>query len=492
MKPINQLICAVLLLCSLCTTTLSGQEKDQLFTVDRFTLQSGQESTFKDMVTKMTEAYVANGINRDIHWFRRDDGDYEVYIPVADYADVERLDYDFSYAYNSQIDTVARAKIYDQAVWPKVVKEQRNLIMKEIAELSYQPEGDEKIEGIAPYLEVTTYRLKPGVSWMDLRTKAREWVSLMEERDSPSNISFFVPDLGGDSRSFQVEIAANSAADLARRRSMQEGLADETTKQWQNDVSQMVEETGKTVVEYLPEMSNSDHDKYQATMLVVQRNYVSATEMDDYRNAIKISNAGLRAGKADLYWHSYVLDNGQAIAMAPIEGFSGMDEVYDKLRRRSYQIEPDRQEAYKRAREKVDGVYSEMNIMKYHHEMSYQPSGDQADLPRDYLVLTELEVKPGKMEEMMELAEERAAKDMEMGSKTPYQLYTYRAGGASNRIVIAEFGPNAEALESSMAADEEALGSWKQDFRKRLEEVIESVSVAKGAQDMEMSYLEEK
>ncbi len=480
--------CLFLLLLVTAANGYAQGEKDQLYSINRFHLADGQEADFTKAIRAMSDVYFAGGMDHDVQWYRVDDKTYDVVSPINDYADLDRIDAKFSRA-RAGADSTVRKAAFNEEKWYKMVSSQESMVLIRRASASYRPAGSMHTDLTpCPYAKILTFEVKEGVTWTDLGKHAAGLVSIMQETKSPLDMNFYTMEYGGNSRTFQVEYVGTNAAAVEAALKKGKELGGDALKKWQARAGDLAEQVSKEGLTYVADLSQVGAAP-PSNLYAVQIERFDPKRKKDHLAGYKMITDALRKGGADLYWSSSMLDDGTIYSVVPIDHMSDIDGIMDQMKKRSYQVKQEDWAKIGSVMDKSPASY-EIVVVKEHPELGF--GMDRFD-PAVHTAIKQydMDIKPGKTREAMAVIKEAGELCKKYGGLVPFQVFTYEMGGASDRIVVRDYGKSKEWIDATNTADHKKMGKDYDDWAGRLMEVMTPVSETFGRFSPETAYLPE-
>ncbi len=432
----------------------SAQTEDQSYTLHRFHVAPGEGAAFEEVFTKISGAY-RTGTDVNFNWYAFDNDTYEVVTPIKDMATLDWIDAQFSFVRNS-LSKEEQMNMVDGEKMSRVVIGQENMVIEYAADLSYvAPDSPYEGSDPTPYYRINTFEVDYA-DWPKVYEHGKKLVALMEQYGSKVDLEFYTYDIGGRMNAFEVAYPGQSEAELKRRMTEDEKLGGAELKEWRTEAMKIAKMVKEVNGRYVPGLSSQKSQEPSNLFAVSMESFTPGKEKEYAAAYAKIKDA-LRRGKADLYWTSSVMEDGQVYNSVPIDRMSDLDVIYEQFRKRRYQLEPQEMAAF----------YQELNTMnegqqtivaRYHPDFSYEKPA--AAKPGTYQVFRQQEYSydPKDRAAAMTLLGEIKAMHESKGAKIPYQIFTYEMGGPSNHIIVRDFGTNRATLDADIAADMKILG----------------------------------
>ena len=251
----NTRILSCFLIAFTCVPALlcAQQQEDQLFALTRMEPAEGRADAAQEQLKKMSLAYYANGPDLPTYWNKYDDGALEVVHPIRDYAELDRVDALFDFAYVSR-DSTERKVNFDRQLFSKNVPVQEAKLLRLHYDKTYLPEQEEGAETDHPRLLL--YDIRPGIARSEVYAHARKLVAMLEEVKSPVRVSFYTYDMGENNRRIEIELDAPDAAALRKQQQQEsERLLGDRLTEWRKERDRLAEQVGSHELTYLRDMS---------------------------------------------------------------------------------------------------------------------------------------------------------------------------------------------------------------------------------------------
>ena len=483
MKTLLRTFCGALLLLGLWAAA-AAQSHDQQFGYTRYYVVPGQEQALIQEFAKANTQYKTTGI--PWHFYQFDDHTLEAVMPIKDLAELDRCMNAFKASLNL-LPVEERVQLRDPAVRERSLIGQENGVLQMHHELSYFPENAPDFKGPVPYYEIVAYRAKPG-QLANAFAHGRSLVELLQDIESPVGFEFCTFRIGGALNTFYIAFPATDAADLARRRAQQETLITPAIEAWRAKTRELVDEVRTVRGTYLPELSN-DVEPPATTLAVVYEDRVKPGMLPTCVSAYEKLIAAQRDTDADVYWNASIMEDGRIYTWAPLDHYSDIDVLEEKIQDRNRQLDPARLGAAMQRFEKaVSG--SQRWVVRQHTDLQYVHP--DVDSPDDFAHFKQSEYTfaLADRERVLTLCRDYAKLMRQHDVRSNILFFTAEFGGPDNLLYVREYGRSKEAVDELIAAaEEEIAGDAFDEWAKRYAALLTPKTKTYGRSAPEIAYL---
>jgi hypothetical protein len=473
-----------LLLCCLAAT---GQAQDNpKYDLFRWHIKPGQQQLLIDYLGKVDAKYQAAS-NKGWEFYRYDNNTLEVLMPIRDYAELDRIQAQFGFARGS-LSAEERQSVYDPAAMAMMVTGTEAQVLEMQSDMNYTPTGEEGMDDKLTALQLDRYTYAYG-DWDKVKAHNDKYLALMRKAGSPVHMHFMTLDYG-NGQTFEVEYLGTDRADLDRRLAEHERLmAGPELDAWVKramELAKQVSSTFGTKVTTLGQEAKPSTDR----LFAVSNSQVVPGKEAAYEVAMEGANKHLRAGGADLYWATSIEDNGMVRNFAPIRQMSDIDKVYEQMRKRWYQVGPEKIGEMETSFAGMTSS-SHITVMRDHTELGYLQDKIDFTPAMSVYKIQVFDYNPDDREKVMAFLEETKKLGAKSGTSSPYQVWSYEMGGPDNRVFIVDYGKDKASIEASIAADMKKMGKDLDGWVKELTSLLTEVESTYGRRSFRGSYLPE-
>lgn len=465
----------------------TGQAQDNpRFDLHRWHVKPGQQQALIDYIAKTDVNYQAAS-NRGWEFYRYEDNTLEVITPLRDYAELDRLQAQFNYAWGS-LSAAERKTMYDPAAMAGMVTGTESMILEQQTAMSYAPAGEEDLASQATALLLERFTYAYG-DWEKVKAHNNELLEMMRAARSPIHMDIVTMDYG-NGQTFEVEYLGKDRADLDRRLAEHKRLlAGPEYDTWQNKAAKLATRVSAT---FGTKVTTLGQDAKPSTdlLFVVSNEQLLPGKEAAYEAACEAANKHLRAADADLYWMTSLQDDGMARHFVPIRQMSDVDKVNEQMRKRRYQISP---EQIGKVLDSFKGLSksSHVSVMRNHTGLGFLRSKIDGGPASAVYKIQAYDYNPDDREKVMAFLEKTKTMLAVVGGNSPYEVWSYEMGGPDNRIFIVEYGKDKAGIEAEMASDFTKMGTDRDGWLKEATGLLKDVEATYGRNSIRASYLPE-
>jgi hypothetical protein len=473
-----------LLLLVLCCLAATGQAQDNpKYDLFRWHVKPGQQQLLIDYLGKVDAKYRAAS-NKGWDFYRYEDNTLEVIMPIRDYAELDRIQAQFSFARGSMT-AEERKNVYDPAAMTMMVTGTESMIIEQHPGMSYAPAGEEALAGKMTALELSRYTYAYG-DFDKIKEHNLKGIEMMRAAGSPLHMDFVTLDYG-NGQTFEVELLGLDRADLDRRIAEHErlmaGPAYEAWRKTARELAKQVNSTFGTKVATLGQEAKPSTDQ----LFAVANDQVVPGKETAYVAATEVANKHLRAGGADLYWTTSIQDDGMIRHFTPIRQMSDIDKVNEQFRKRWYQVGPEKMGEVMAS---FGGQTSTSHVTVMRNNVALGFLSDKIDVTSATPVykIQVFDYNPDDQAKVMAFIEKTKAMNIKAGATSPYEIWTYAMGGPDNRIFVVDYGKDKASIDAAIAADFQKIGKDLDAWMKELTGLLTEVETTYGRTSAAASY----
>jgi hypothetical protein len=295
----------------------------------------------------------------------------------------------------------------------------------------------------------------------------------------------------GNGQTFEVEYLGTDRTDLDRRLAEHQRLmAGPEYDAWvkrARELAKRVSSTFGTKVTTLGQNAKPSTD----LLFAVSNDQLLPGKEVPYVAAAAAANKYLRAGGADLYWTTSIQDDGMTRHFIPIQQMSDIDKVYEQLRKRGYQVGPEKMGEVMAS---FGGLISGSHLTVMRNNVALGFLSDQIDVTSATLVykIQAFDYNPDDKEKVMAFLEKTKTMLTKAGGGSPYEVWSYEMGGPDNRIFVVDYGKDKAGVDAAMAADMQKMGNNLDGWIKELNGLLTTGEATYGRTSAAASYWPER
>lgn len=207
-----------------------------------------------------------------------------------------------------------------------------------------------------------------------------------------------------------------------------------------------------TLIALLP-LVISAQDEPKNPLFLVVTHHLQMDKMDSHKKLVAEVKGLIKKYNADVWdWHTVIYEEGDVSFLMPIENFATLDKfMWEDLAAKGGEAEMKGIGAKLEAN--IKG--SSESVIELMPDKSYMPKDSKTLDGHNFRYVEAFYVKPGKMDELMDIAGQILAIHQKNNSKQHYQIYKNRFGGESDVIYVVSFAKDMTTVLTNEKADYE-------------------------------------